>query len=126
MRHRHVTILVAGLVVLASACGSGDSASPAVGASASTNAPAETGDGGGGIRGAIEVAAAAPGQADDAACTIDRQTLQTASEMYLMLNGSLPQSQDALVEAELIRERSPRFEIDAQGAIVAAPESPCS
>ena len=50
---------------------------------------------------------------------------KTLSELYLALNGSLPPNQDALVEAQILRELSPRFEITAEGAIVPAPGSPC-
>ncbi len=81
---------------------------------------------GGGIGDAIEVVAEAPGQADDAACAIEVQTLTTASEAFYALNGGEPTSQDDLFEAGLIREPSPWFEIGPDGVIVPAPASPCS
>ena len=48
------------------------------------------GDGVGSIGDAVEVAAGAPGDAADAACTVDRQTLELAVETYELLNGALP------------------------------------
>ena len=49
----------------------------------------------------------------------------TTDGLALALNGSLPPTQDALVEAQILSERSTRFEITAEGAIVPAPGSPC-
>lgn len=84
------------------------------------------GDGGGGIGGALEVAVGALDDADAAACTADRQALQAATETYEILNGTLPTSQQELLDAQMIREVSVRFEITAEGDIVAAPGSLCS
>jgi len=129
MSRRSVAVLIVGLAAVASGCGSSESAStpttgpPAVIASALPDPG--PGDGVGGIGDAVEVAADAPAQADDASCAVDRQTLETAAEVYLGLNGTLPQSQNALLEAQLIREPSPRFEITAEGMIVPAPGSTC-
>lgn len=113
MPQRHVTILAVAIMLLAGACGSGsdDADNPASG---------------GGIGGAIEVVAGAPGGADDAACLTDRQTLASAVEMFYALNGVTPTSQDALVEAGMIKEPSPRFDVTADGALVPAPGSPCT
>ena len=58
--------------------------------------------------------------------SVDLQSLQGASELYLALNGTLPASQDDLIDAQLIQERSVRFEISAEGEIVPAPGSPCT
>jgi hypothetical protein len=80
----------------------------------------------GGIAGAVEVATGALSDADVEACSIDHQTIQTAVEAYELLNGVLPESQQELVEAQLIREPSVRFEISPEGAVVASPGSPCS
>jgi hypothetical protein len=90
--------------------------------------PAAPGDGAeaGGLGGAVEAAAGALGDADVAACSIDHQTIQTAVEAYELLNGALPTSQQELVEAQLMRELSVRFEIGPDGAVVPAPGSPCS
>jgi hypothetical protein len=88
--------------------------------------PPATNAGGGGIGGAVEVAAGALGDADVAACSLDHQTIQTAVETYELLNGELPASQQELVDAQLIREPSVRFEISPEGAVVASPGSPCS
>ncbi len=125
---RPILVLAIALVGLGSACGSSDTASsntvgPADAAVAATTAPQSQG---GGIGAAIKVAAGAPAKARDAACILDLQSLQGASELYLTLNGTLPTSQDDLIDAQLIQERSVRFEISAEGDIVPAPGSPCA
>jgi hypothetical protein len=129
MRRSFVTLAVAGLVALTSACGSDAGSDPAPVDDATPTTVATAGGGAGDAVGsvgdAVQVAAGAPGQASDAACAADRQTLETAAELYLGLNGVLPPSQAALVDAQLIRELSSRFEIAPDGAIVAAPGSPC-
>lgn len=84
------------------------------------------GDGVGSIGDAVEVAAGAPGDAADAACTVDRQTLELAVETYELLNGALPSTQQELLDAQMIRELSVRFELDADGSVVPAPGSPCT
>ena len=83
------------------------------------------GDGVGSLADAMEVAAGAPGQAAEAACTIDRQTLETAVEAYELLNGSLPANQQELLDAQMIREPSERFDVTAEGAVIPVPGSPC-
>ena len=87
--------------------------------------PATTAAPTGGIAGAVQVAVGALQGADAVACDADLRALQDASELYLALNGSLPPTQNALVEAQILSERSTLFEIDADGAIVPAPGSPC-
>lgn len=132
---RPILVLAVALVGLGAACGSSDTASSdqaspntvAVPAdtemvAVTTDPPAQVGS----VGDAIEVAAGAPAMAQDAACTLDLQSLQDASEMYLALNGTLPTSQDDLIGAQLVQERSVRFEISAEGDIVPAPGSPCA
>jgi hypothetical protein len=128
------------LIAVATLAGCGSSNDPDTAASASLDgdvvgvgaAPAPAppapsdGDGAGGIAGAVEVAAGALGDADVAACSVDHQTIQTAVEAYELLNGALPTSQQELVDAQLMREPSVRFEISPEGAVVASPGSPCS
>jgi len=128
------------LIAVATLAGCGSSNDAGTAASASVDgdvvgvgaapapAPPAPGDGGaaGGIAGAVEVAAGALGDADVAACSVDHQTIQTAVETYELLNGALPASQQELVDAQLIREPSVRFEISPEGAVVASPGSPCS
>lgn len=84
------------------------------------------GDGVGSLGDAVEVAAAAPGQANVVACDLDRQTMQLASEMYAALNGTPPVSEDDLLAQELLQEPSTLFDLDATGSVVAAPGSPCA
>ncbi len=54
------------------------------------------------------------------------QTLDHGAEMYFTLNGAEPTSQNDLLDAGLIKEPSPWFEITPDGVIVPAPGSPCS
>lgn len=133
LRRSAVAILVA--VFMLAACGSSsdtdtnatsadlDGDVVAVGAAP---APAPPSNGGGGISGAIEVIAGGPGDADAAGCETDHQTLLTAIEAYEILNGALPASQQELVDAQMIRELSVRFEITPDGALVPGPGSPCT
>ncbi len=126
MFRRSVVVVVIGAATLLSACGStsGDSAAGAGDANATVDTASADGKVGS-IGDAIEVAAGAPAKAEAAACDIDRQTLESATEIYLALNGTLPQSQSALVDAKLVKELSPRFEITPEGVIVPAPGGPC-
>ena len=132
---RPILVLAVALVGLGSACGSSDTASSVQASSntvavpadtemvaVTTDPPAQVGS----VGDAIEVAAGAPAKAEDAACNLDLQSLQDASEMYLALTGTLPTSQDDLIGAQLVQERSVRFEISAEGDIVPAPGSPCA
>jgi hypothetical protein len=130
---RPILVLAVALVGFGAACGSSETASSeTVGARSTpsetviaadaTAPPAQVGS----IGDAIAVAAGAPAKAQDAACVVDLQTLQAASELYLALNGALPTSQAELIDAQLIKEVSVRFEISAEGDIVPAPGSPCT
>ncbi len=135
---RSTAALVTAVLALA-ACGSSsdsdtdsggatvEGAEVAVGA-APAPPPATTpaaGDGAGSIGDAIEVAAGAPGEASDVACTIDRQTLESAVETYELLNGTLPTAQQELLDAQMIRELSVRYDVTADGTVVPATGSPC-
>ena len=134
MPQRRFAALVLAMVATLAACGSsGDSDTSSASATidgavvAVGDAPAPApGDGVGSIGDAIEVIAGAPGDAAAAACTIDRQTLDTAVETYELLNGALPTSQQDLLDAQMIREMSVRYEISAEGVVVPAPGSPCT
>ncbi len=59
------------------------------------------------------------------ACTIERQTLDTAVQAYELLNGAPPASQQDLLDAQMIRELSVRYEISADGVVMPAAGSPC-
>jgi len=129
--HRFAALLLAATAAI-SACGSSDDADPGI-SSATVDGDAVAvgvaplpGDGVGSIGDAVEVAAGAPGEAADAACTIDRQTLELAVETYGLLNGAMPTSQQDLIDAQMIRELSVRFELDADGAVIPSPDSPCT
>jgi hypothetical protein len=134
MPQRRFAALVLVAVATLAACGSSDDSDG--GASATMDGDAVAvgaaplpgdgeGDGVGSLGDAVEVAAGAPGQASDAACTIDRQTLETAVETYELLNGALPASQQELLDARMIRELSVRFEVGPDGAVLPAAAGPC-
>jgi hypothetical protein len=139
MSPRRFAVIVSIAVAMLAGCGSSNDTDTnaasanvggdvvGVGAAPAPAPPApDDGAGTGGIGGAIEVAAGALGDADVAACSLDHQTIQTAVDTYELLNGALPASQQDLVDAQLIREPSVRFEISPDGAVVASPASPCS
>ena len=133
MPSRRFAAIVLIAVATLAGCGSSNDADTAASASVDGDvvsvgaAPAPgDGNGAGGIAGAVEVAAGALGDADVAACSVDRQAIQTAVETYELLNGAQPASQQELIDAQLIREPSVRFAISPEGAVVASPGSPCS
>lgn len=80
----------------------------------------------GGLRDAVEVAAAAPAAASDAGCDLDRSALAAAIEVFLALNGDPPTSEQDLVDARMIVEPSENYDIDVDGEIVPRPGSPCA
>ncbi len=132
MPQRRFAALVLVAVATLAACGSsgdpdaGDATATIDGDAVAVGAaPAPVDGGGSAIGKAIAVAAAAPGEAADAACTLDRQTLESAVEAYELLNGALPTSQQDLLDTQMIRELSVRFEISADGTVVPAAASPC-
>jgi hypothetical protein len=131
MSQRRFAALVLAAVATLAACGSSgdsvDEASATVdGEAVAVGAAPLPADAVGSLGDAVAVAAAAPGQASDAACTIDRQTLESAVEAYELLNGALPTSQQELLDTQMIREPSVRFEVSADGAVISSPGSPCS
>ena len=79
-----------------------------------------------GLRGAVEVAAAAPAAASDAGCDLDRSALAAAIEVFLALNGEPPTGEQDLVDAQMIVEPSEYYDIDVDGEIVTPPGSPCA
>ncbi len=127
MTCRPVLIALIAGAVLASGCGSSSGTSNADAAVAEIDDAAATTEPPprGGVAGAVEVAVSALDGADTVACDLDHRMLADASEMYLALNGALPGSQSDLVDAQLLTELSPRFEITTDGLIVPATGSPC-
>jgi hypothetical protein len=135
MSQRRFAALVLAAVATLAACGSSNDADTStasarvdgdVVAVGAAPAPTPPSDGVGSIGDAVEVAAGAPGEAGDAACAADRQTMVTAIETYELLNGVSPTSQQELLDAQIIRELSVRFEITPEGALVPGPGSPCT
>ena len=131
MSRRGVTTLVLAATAVLAACGSSsgsDSGSDSAiidGDVVAIGAAPLPGDGVGSLGDAVEVAAEAPEDASGTACTVDRQTLELAAETYELLNSTAPTSQQDLLDAQMILEPSARFMIDADGAVVPAPGSPC-
>jgi hypothetical protein len=121
---RFVVRIVSAMVtlVLVSGCGSGDDGSSGAGSPDRSVAAASAPD----PAGAIEIIAGAPGAAGAAGCDTTRGTLQLAVETYVALLGEPPTGQSDLIDAQIVREPSPWFDITADGEIVPSPESPCS
>ena len=111
------------VVLAVSACGGDEPAPMAVsGPETATTVPVRVGS----IGDVVEVVAGAPGDAGAVACTTTEQTLTMAADAFLALEGAAPSDQQALVEAGLVREASPWFEIDVDGAIVPTAGGPCA
>ena len=134
MRSRLAISLLLGATAALSACGgsSGDSAERADAESAAVTVPTDVAitapsgsDGVGSLGDAVEVMAGAPGQANEAVCDIERKTLATAEEAFVILNARMPTSEAELVEQQLILEPTAGYEITGDGQIVPAPGSPC-
>lgn len=132
MSTRAVATLVLVASSLLAACGSsggadvGEQAADVGGTVVAVGGAPLPGDDVGSIGDAVEVAAGAPADADAAACTVDRQTLELAAETYEVLNGAAATSQQDLMDAQMILEPSPRFVIDADGTVTPAPDGPCA
>jgi len=110
---RFVPVAIA-LVALSAACGtSGDGS--------------DTGpdDAVGSLGDAVEVAAGAPAAAGAQACDLELQMLQTAADTFFALTGSLPTTEQELVDEGLLREPSELFDLTADGELVAVPAGPC-
>lgn len=123
-------VLVAATAALAACGSSGDSATDGEsttvdGASVAVGAAPLPGGAAGSLGDVVEIVAAAPGDASGAACDVDRRALELAAETYELLIGSMPTNQQELLDAQIIRELSVRFEIGADGTVVPAPASPC-
>ncbi len=121
-----ITRLVLPAVMLATlvgcASGSDDTAAELPAADVVATAPSDRG----GLGDAIEVAAGAPAAADAGACGLERDVMTSAIEMYAVLVGTPPASEDDLIAEGLVVEPSLRFDVAADGTLVAAPGSPCS
>lgn len=132
MSSRRFAALVLAAAAALTACGSSSDADSTAasatidGADVAVGAAPLPGDGVGSIGDAVEVAVGALDDAAAVACTVDLQTLQSAVDTYEVLNGTLPTSQRELLDAQMIRELSVRFDVSAEGVVVPAPGSPCT
>lgn len=118
---RHVLLSAAAVVTLASACSSASS-----GGSSSDDPSPVTAAPVGDLGDAVEVMAGAPAAADAAGCDLDLTTLEAAVEMYELMVGEPPATQNDLIAEGFLREPSPRFELDANGAVVPIAAGPCA
>jgi hypothetical protein len=108
------------VLALISGCGSGDAGPSGVG---TQDAPAAAASA---PQGAIEILAGAPGAAAAAGCDATRDTLELAVVAYVALHGAAPTDQSDLIDAQVVREPTPWFDIAADGEIRPSPGSPCS
>ncbi len=126
---RAAIVVVVSSTALAAGCGASDGsisaptvpAVPVAVGGAPTTVEAQAG----GIGEAISVAVGGIDDASAAVCDVDRKTLETAAEAFLLMNGSFPTSQAELVEAAFIREPSAGLDIAADGSIQPIAGGPC-
>lgn len=65
-------------------------------------------------------------EAESAACSADFATLVQAVELYFAVNGKQATSEDDLIEAGFLRSESSRFDVEADGIVVAEEDSGCT
>jgi hypothetical protein len=58
-------------------------------------------------------------------CATDKGTLETAIEVFVTMNPGVTVSEQALVDAHLLKTTSQVWDVDAAGALVPAPGSGC-
>lgn len=109
--------VLAGASLLVAACGAADTDSGASGTQSTTPGTASTST------------TASPSTtiavADDE-CPIERKTLEIATEAFFAQYGRFPESEDELVEVELVREATGIYSVDADtGEITRVPGVPC-
>lgn len=123
MTLRMTVLFAAALGITTAACAS-EQASLLPTASSNPAASAPAADT---VAGAAPVTtAAAFAGAYQAACTLDSQTLELATDAYLAQYGGTEVTETELFTAHLLREESPLHDIAADGSIVPAPASPCT
>jgi len=131
MNQRRLVVLLVTVTAALTACGSsGDSDSVAGsatvdGAVVAVGAAPLPGDAVGSIGDAVEVAAGAPAQANAAACDVDRQTIETAVELFYATTGADPTSEQDLVDAGILQDVMVGWDLAADGSIVPAPGGAC-
>ena len=60
------------------------------------------------------------------ACAVERRTLEVATEAYVLMEGTAPQSEAQLVTDQYLNAESMLFDVTADGTIVPAPGSGCT
>jgi len=131
MQQRRLVVLLVTVTAALAACGSsGDADSVAGsatvdGAVVAVGAAPLPGDAVGSIGDAVEVAAGAPAQANAAACDVDRQTIETAVELFYATTGADPTSEQDLLDAGILQDVMVGWDLAADGSIVPAPGGAC-
>jgi len=131
MHQRCLVVLLVTVTAALAACGSsGDSdvgagSATVDGAVVAVGAAPLPGDAVGSIGDAVEVAAGAPAQANAAACGVDRQTIDTAVELFSATTGTGPTSEQDLVDAGILQDVMVGWDLAADGSIVPAPGGAC-
>ncbi len=80
----------------------------------------------GSVTGQVQQGVEAVPVANQTICDIERTTMLTALDTFVALTGAAPKSETDLVTEGLLRTEVPSYDLDALGAIVLAPGSPCT
>ena len=119
-----VLLIATPLIAACSSSDSGGATATSAPAAAATTPSTDAPSSGGGIAGALIAGAEGIDDSSSAVCDINRQTLQTASDAYLALNGEFPSSQSDLV-GTLILEPVPGYDFAADGTVQPLADGPC-
>lgn len=131
MHQRRLIALLITVTAAVAACGSSGGSDSQAGTATvdgtvvAVGAAPLPGDAVGSIGDAVEVAAGAPDQANDAACDIDRQTIEMAVDAFYATTGADPTSEQDLVDAQILQDVVLGWDIAADGSIVPAPGGAC-
>ena len=131
MHQRRLVVLLIAVTAALAACGPSDDSDVGArsatvdGAVVAVGAAPLPGDAVGSIGDAVEVAAGAPAQANAAACDVDRQTIETAVELFYATTGADPTSEQDLLDAGILQDVMVGWDLAADGSIVPAPGGAC-
>ncbi len=64
--------------------------------------------------------------AQTAACATDLEIVRTAVDTFMALNPSVPVSETAMVEAQVLREESVFHDVDPSGTVLPSPTGGCA
>jgi|GEM_PF-3483376 len=131
MNQRRLVVLLVTVTAALAACGSSGGSDSVAGSATvdgavvAVGAAPLPGDAVGSIGDAVEVAAGAPAQVNAAACDVDRQTIETADELFYVTTGADPTSEQNLVDAGILQDVTVGRDLAADGSIVPAPGGAC-